>query len=112
MSEIPADVMKTASDIAYSAEIGVVVGSLPGAIYLARAILAERERLSVLKSEDENFFCTPDHAVGEAYLMSCAEAAIMRNPGDRYEIGHKLAEYAAGDCDLKEAMEFMNEDIE
>ena len=44
MTEIPADVMKAATDIACSAERGVPVGSLPGVIYLAKAILAERER--------------------------------------------------------------------
>lgn len=44
MTEIPEDVMKAAIGIAYSAECSVVVGSFPGAIYIARAILAERER--------------------------------------------------------------------
>lgn len=42
--EIPADIMKAATEIAYSAETGVVVGSFPGAVYIARAILAERQR--------------------------------------------------------------------
>ncbi|MDX8537038.1 hypothetical protein RFM23_05300 [Mesorhizobium abyssinicae] len=36
--------MRAATDIAYSAETGVVVGSFPGAVYIARAILAERQR--------------------------------------------------------------------
>ncbi|TIT90357.1 MAG: hypothetical protein E5W41_00060 [Mesorhizobium sp.] len=42
--EIPADIMKAATEIAYSAETGVVVGSFPGAVYIAQAILAERQR--------------------------------------------------------------------
>ncbi|RUX04768.1 hypothetical protein EOA35_09395 [Mesorhizobium sp. M8A.F.Ca.ET.023.01.1.1] len=42
--EIPADIMKAATDIAYSADAGVPVGSFPGAVYIARAILAERQR--------------------------------------------------------------------
>ena len=65
----------------------------------------------VLKFGDA-FMCTGDHAVGEAYLLSCAEAAIMRKAGDRYEIGHALARYAAGDMTLEEAIAFMNEDLD
>ncbi|TIW56704.1 MAG: hypothetical protein E5V54_11335 [Mesorhizobium sp.] len=64
--EIPADIMKAATDIAYSAETGVVVGSFPGAVYIARAILAERERCAET-ARDWREACTVgetmDHAV-------------------------------------------------
>ncbi len=71
MSEIPADVMEAALAISYSAEIAVPVGSLPGAIYIARAIMAERERCAK-KAIDHalqvNCSNPRDYALGRAIL--------------------------------------------
>lgn len=108
------DLRMKLSEIAPSA--AAALWGSPGVItamneYFNAAIMAEREQSSVLKSEDGAFQCTREHAVGEAYLLSCAEAAVFRMPQDRYEIGHKLSEYVAGDCALEEAIAFMNEDM-
>lgn len=44
----------------------------------------------------ESFSCTSDHAVEAAFVLSCAEASMMKNPDERREIGNLLADYAAG----------------
>jgi hypothetical protein len=50
-TSIPKDLMSAAVDMAYKAETGVVVGSFPGAVWLARAMLAERERCESIIGE-------------------------------------------------------------
>ncbi|RWF71378.1 MAG: hypothetical protein EOQ34_15640 [Mesorhizobium sp.] len=71
--EIPADIMKAATHIAYAAETGVVVGSFPGAVYIARAILAERERNKAIA---DGYATSPSYSEAENLIAGRIADAI------------------------------------
>lgn len=66
----------------------------------------------VLESDDGKFLITAESAWQDAYLISCAEAAIDRDASSRWEIGDILGAYAACEKTFEETMEIINEDLE
>lgn len=122
MIEIPYDIKESAKralSLAIKDErVGFAIkATIVGGAYEAflseveAAIMVERERGVFLKSKDGKFLCAAEHAVEEAYLLNCAEAAIDRYPRDQWEIGNILSQYCRGDFTLEETMESINEDI-
>ncbi|RVD32017.1 hypothetical protein EN742_33430 [Mesorhizobium sp. M4A.F.Ca.ET.020.02.1.1] len=89
--------MKAATDIAYSAETGVVVGSFHGAVYIARAILAERQR-----------FVAEFDGAADAGIDAAVAAERERCAG----LARKEADRNRGYCDARHnAAQSIEEDI-
>ncbi|RJT41985.1 hypothetical protein D3227_04715 [Mesorhizobium waimense] len=94
---IPADIMKAATDIAYSAETGVPVGSFPGAVYIARAILAERQRFVA------DFDGVADAGIDAAVAAErerCIEAARAAGNFGDYRRGELTADFGQPRFDM------------
>lgn len=57
-----------------------------------------------------DFFCTPDHAVECAYLLSLAEAEYARDPA--CNAAEVIELYARGDVSMSEAIDALQPDID
>ena len=70
---------------------------------VARAHAILRSTIGSPAKGGEAVVCTPDHAVDVAYLISTAEAELMKDNGDRMEIGDVLTQYCTGRLSSEEA---------
>jgi len=59
-----------------------------------------------------SFYCTGDHAVREAFVLSTAFDALQRDLSARIEIGEILSEYIAGISSFEETIAALNEDLD
>jgi hypothetical protein len=59
-------------------------------------------------SRDGLFMCDPNHAGEVAYMISCAEAAINRNPSDSFAVSQIIGEYLTGQISVDDAMTKIN----
>lgn len=64
---------------------------------------------NVLVSADGVFQCTPEHAVGEAYLLNCASGILGHANCDRHAVGEILTDYCENRLTLDEALAELKE---
>lgn len=80
-------------------------------IYPAAALQPWDGELHVVLRYGASFQCTSEHAVEQAYIMSVAEAALMRDEFNGTEVGSILAQYARGMLDAEQTVAALNEDM-
>jgi hypothetical protein len=71
--------------------------------------LEDVDMSGALQSSDGKFYCTPEHAVEVAYMLSTAEAVLDRAPFDSLEMGGLLIQYLRGSLSVDDAQKELQE---
>lgn len=71
--------------------------------------LEDIDMSGALQSSDGKFYCTAEHAVEVAYMLSTAEAVADRDPLERHELGSLIAQYLFGNMSVEEVQKELQE---